>query len=88
MKYIETNPDFLYVILHEQSHGYEFLLKRPSASVKLKKKKGKEGNKKSLFHVFQSGFRPKHSCQTALTKMMDTWLSAINDRKIIGVILM
>ena len=40
----------------------------------------------NLFHVFQSGFRPKHSCQTALTKMMDTWLSAINDHKIIGVI--
>ena len=37
----------------------------------------------NLFHVFQSGFRPKHSCQTALTKMMDTWLSAINDHRVI-----
>ena len=37
----------------------------------------------NLFHVFQSGFTRKHSCQTALTKMIDTWLSVINDYKII-----
>ena len=40
----------------------------------------------NIFHVFKSGFRAKHSCQRALTKMMSTWLSAINDNKIIGVI--
>ena len=33
---------------------------------------------KSLFHEFQSGFRKHHSCGTALTRMCDTWLSAIN----------
>ena len=40
----------------------------------------------NIFHVFKSGFRAKHSCQRALTKMMSTWLSAINDNKTIGVI--
>ena len=31
-----------------------------------------------LFHPFQSGFRKHHSCHTALTRMCDSWLSAIN----------
>ena len=34
----------------------------------------------------QSGFRPNHSCQTALTKMCDSWLSAINKRAVTGAV--
>lgn len=35
----------------------------------------------------QSGFRPKHSCATALTHMVDSWLGALNDGKMIGTVL-
>lgn len=42
--------------------------------------------KNSLLVPSQSGFRPKHSCQTALTKMCDTWLSAINESAMIGAV--
>ena len=41
---------------------------------------------RELFHDLQSGFRQKHSCHTALTKMCDTWLSAINESKMAGAI--
>jgi retron-type reverse transcriptase len=34
-----------------------------------------------LFHPFQSGFRQHHSCHTALTRICDSWLSAINNTK-------
>ena len=37
-----------------------------------------------LFYFRQSGFREHHSCQTALIKMLDDWLSAINENKIAG----
>jgi hypothetical protein len=40
----------------------------------------------NLFHEYQSGFRKKHSCHTALTRMCDTWLSAINKLEIAGSI--
>ena len=40
----------------------------------------------SLLVPSQSGFRPNHSCQTALTKMCDTWLSAINESAMIGAV--
>ena len=36
----------------------------------------------SLFYFRQSGFREHHSCQTALIKIIDDWLSAINENKI------
>jgi hypothetical protein len=39
-----------------------------------------------LFHQFQSGFRHQHSCQTALIRLCDTWLSAINQNKIVGAV--
>ena len=32
-----------------------------------------------LCHSFQSGFRCGHSCQTAVTCLTDTWLSAFNN---------
>ena len=38
----------------------------------------------ALFYFRQSGFREHHSCQTALLKSIDDWLSAINENKIAG----
>lgn len=40
----------------------------------------------NLLHQNQSGFRPKHSCQTALTSLLDKLLTAINDKKINGIV--
>jgi len=40
----------------------------------------------SLLHPYQSGFRNKHSCQTALTRLVDTWLHAINNQNIVGAV--
>ena len=34
-----------------------------------------------LLHSFQSGFRCGHSCQIAVTRLTDTWLSAFNNRQ-------
>ena len=39
-----------------------------------------------LFHPHQSGFRQFHSCHTALTRLCDTWLSAINKREMAGAV--
>ena len=39
-----------------------------------------------LFHPLQSGFRPHHSCQSAITHLCDTWLSAINQQKLAGAV--
>jgi hypothetical protein len=39
-----------------------------------------------LFHPFQSGFRKHHSCQTALSRMCNSWLSSINKCHIVGAI--
>ena len=38
-----------------------------------------------LLHVEQSGFRQFHSCQTALTKLVDTWLEEMDNGNITGV---
>ena len=40
-----------------------------------------------LLHKTQSGFRSQHSCETALVNMIDTWLNAIDNGKMIGVVL-
>ena len=34
----------------------------------------------------QSGFRPQHSCHTALAKPCDNWLSAINNSEVVGAV--
>jgi hypothetical protein len=39
-----------------------------------------------LLHTNQSGFRPNHSCHTALTELVDTWLSEINSNKLCGAL--
>lgn len=44
-------------------------------------------NEYDLLYVNQSGFRPKHSCETALISMVGKWLQAVNDGKLIGVVL-
>lgn len=36
-------------------------------------------NERNLLYDLQSGFRPKHSCHTALTRLVDTWLISINE---------
>ena len=41
----------------------------------------------NLLHQKQSGFRANHSCETALTLMVDTWLSALNRCNEIGLLL-
>ena len=39
-----------------------------------------------LFYQYQSGFRKFHSCSTALVYLCNTWLSAINESKIVGAV--
>ena len=40
-----------------------------------------------LLYRTQSGFRAGHSCETALVNMVDSWLSAIDNSKLIGIVL-
>ena len=42
--------------------------------------------KHNLFHTFQSGFRSKYSCHTALSAMCDMWLSAVDRSEIVGAV--
>ena len=35
-------------------------------------------NKYKLIHESQSGFRQKHSCQTALVKLIDQWMACLD----------
>ena len=41
-----------------------------------------------LIYDHHSGFRKQHSCHTAPTKIVDNWLTAINENKIVGSILL
>ena len=43
-------------------------------------------NYNRLLHPNQSGFRENHSCQTALTHLVDHWLHNINSNKFNGVL--
>ena len=40
-----------------------------------------------LLHKTQSGFRPGHSCETALVRMISQWLEAINKGSLMGVVM-
>ena len=44
-------------------------------------------NSYNLLHPSQSGFRKKHSCQTALTSLVEQWLTNINNNEFNGAIL-
>ena len=37
-------------------------------------------------HDRQSGFRSKHSCETAFHLLVDEWLSSIYNKEIVGVL--
>ena len=43
-------------------------------------------NKYKLLHESQSGFRHKHSCQTALVKLIDSWTECIDRGDMIGAL--
>ena len=43
-------------------------------------------NSYNLLHPSQSGFRKKHSCQTALTSLVEQWLTNINNNEFNGAI--
>ena len=43
-------------------------------------------NKYNLIHECQSGFRQKHSCQTALVKLIDQWMACIDNGDIVGTL--
>jgi len=43
-------------------------------------------SKNKLFYKNQSGFRENHSCATALIRMTDNWLKAMDDGEMTGVI--
>ena len=42
--------------------------------------------KRQLLHPFQSGFRRKYSCNTALTCFTYSWLTAMNESGVSGVV--
>ena len=43
-------------------------------------------NKYKLIHECQSGFRQKHSCNTALVKLIDQWMASIDKGDIVGTL--
>ena len=43
-------------------------------------------SKYNLLHKAQSGFREKHSCQTALIHLIDQWIMSIDNENMIGTI--
>ena len=43
-------------------------------------------NKYKLIHECQSGFRHKHSCQTALVKLIDQWMYCIDHGDLVGTL--
>ena len=40
----------------------------------------------NLLFITQSGFRAKHSCETALTNIIENWITALNDGKLVGTL--
>ena len=43
-------------------------------------------NRNTLIHDTQSGFRPNHSCETALLHMTEQWIKAVDEGKLVGTI--
>ncbi|MCG8048030.1 MAG: reverse transcriptase domain-containing protein, partial [Candidatus Thiodiazotropha endolucinida] len=43
-------------------------------------------NKYNILHENQSGFRQKHSCQTALIKLIDNWMECIDNGDVVGTL--
>lgn len=43
-------------------------------------------NKYNLIHECQSGFRHKHSCQTALVRLVDQWMKCIDQGDLVGTL--
>ena len=41
---------------------------------------------RQLLYNCQSGFRPKFSCHTALTRLVDSWLNNINKKELTGIV--
>ena len=44
-------------------------------------------NDYKLLHTKQSTFRVRHSNESALILMIDSWLKAINERKVVGAVM-
>ena len=44
--------------------------------------------KRQLLHLFQSGFRRKYSCNTALARLTNSWLTTMNKSEVPGVVLL
>ena len=42
--------------------------------------------KRQLLHPFQSGFRREYSCNTALARLTNSWLTAMNKSEVSGVV--
>ena len=43
-------------------------------------------NDRKLLHISQSGFRQGHSCQTALTELIDEWWKYLDNGELVGTI--
>ena len=43
-------------------------------------------NQYKLINESQSGFRPKHSCQSVLIKLIDQWKECIDKDDIVGTL--
>ena len=43
-------------------------------------------NETNVIYSKQSGFRKHHSCNTALTRLVDAWIKDVDDGKIIGTV--
>ena len=44
-------------------------------------------NENNLLRKFQSGFWSRHSCETDLVHMVDSWLNAMDNGALVGIAL-